>query len=445
MKRTVVVLSLLLGLTSGPTWSADAPSDPLNNWPQWRGPQATGVAPLGDPPVEWSEEKNVRWKVPIPGKGHASPVVWGDLLFVATAIPVGEEKAPEPKPTGGRRRGPMGLSPTRVNQFVLLALNRDDGSVAWRRTVREELPHEGTHPDGSWASSSPVTDGEHVFAYFGSRGLYAFDMEGSLLWEKDLGDMNVRLGFGEGSSPTLYGDRLILVWDHEGQSFVTALDKKTGRELWKVDRDEATSWATPLVVEHDGGAQIVTSATGRIRSYELESGDLLWQAKGMTFNAIPSPVAARGTVYLMSGFRGNSLMAIRLDQARGDVTDSEAVVWRHDRDTPYVPSPVLYEKNLYFLKSNAALVSSFDIETGEAHFGPQRLEGIRGVYASPVAANGRIYFLGRQGNAVVLEHGSQFKVLARNSLDDRFDASPAIVGKNLYLRGHSYVYALGGE
>lgn len=413
-------------------------------WAQWRGPLGTGVAPHADPPVEWSERKNVRWKAEIHGKGSSSPVVWGDRVFVTTAVPVGERVAsPEPElAPGGQQRRRRNISPDAEQEFVLLAFDRRTGREVWRKTLRKELPHEGTHPTGTWASNSPVTDGTHVFAYFGSRGLYALDMKGNLVWEKDLGDMTIKLGFGEGSSPALYGDKLILTWDHEGDSFIVALDKRTGEELWRVPRDERTAWATPLVVEHQGKAQVITNATNRVRSYELETGKLLWEASGMTDNTIPSPVASGGMVYVTSGFRGNALLAIRLDGARGDITGSDRIAWKLDRDTPYVPSPLLYGDTLYILKSNTGILSALNARTGKEFYGPVRLDAIPNVYASPVGAANRVYIVSREGSAVVLAHGPEFKILATNTLDDGFDASPALVDGEIFLRGRKYLYCL---
>ena len=430
------------------TLAAELQADPQKYWPQWRGPHATGVAPHGNPPGEWSENKNVRWKIEIPGKGSASPIVWGDRVFVLTAIPTGEPVEPRAQEEASprrRRRGPRGIKPTHVQKFTIFAIDRRDGSVLWQRTAHEELPHEGTHNTGTWASNSPVTDGEHVFAYFGSRGLFCYDMQGNLRWEKDLGDMTIKLGFGEGSSPVLYGDTLVITWDHQGQSFIVALDKDTGKERWRVNRDEITSWTTPLVVEHSGKPQIVTSATNRVRSYDLESGNLIWECSGMTLNAIPSPVAADGMVYLTSGFRGNALLAIRLSAAKGDITDTEAIVWSYDRDTPYVPSPLLYGDALYFLKNRNGILSCFNARTGEPFYSQQRLEGIRSVYASPVGARDRVYLAGRDGTTLVIKRGPEFEVLGSNVLDDGFDASPAIVDNEIYLRGRHYLYCIAQD
>lgn len=426
-------------------------------WPQWRGPDANGVAPHGKPPLEWSETKNVRWKVEIPGRGNSTPIVWGDRIYVQTAVKTAQEVEPgqsAKKPSEqrrarrGRGRGNwMGsVEPTHIHEFMILALDRHTGRTVWQRTLREELPHEGGHRDASQASNSPITDGEHLFAYFGSRGLYCLDMRGKVIWEKDFGEMQTRMGFGEGSSPALYGDTMVVNWDHEGGSFIVALDKKTGKQRWKVDRDEPTSWATPLVVVADGQAQVVTSATGKIRSYDMTSGELLWQCGGMTKNVIPSPVCGNGLVYAMSGFRGNALRAIRYAAAKGDITDSASVAWKYDgKGTPYVPSPLLYGDTLYFLDVNRAILSCFSAKTGKQHYTKKRLEGLQGVYASPVGANDRIYIVGRNGTTAVIKHGAEFELLATNTLTDDFSASPTIVDNAIYLRGRKHLYCIAEE
>jgi outer membrane protein assembly factor BamB len=414
-------------------------ASPHAHWPQWRGPLSSGVAPSGSPPVAWSETQNVRFKVEIPGRGLSTPVVWGNRIFLTTAVPVG---APPTSKDEGWMRSITADSPQR---FVVMALDRATGKVLWERTAREAKPHEGTHQDGSWASPSPVVDAELLIVSFGSHGLYAFDHDGTLQWSKDLGDMKTRNGFGEGSSPVLSGDTLIVNWDHEGSSFIVALDRKTGNERWRRERDEVTSWSTPLVVEHAGKKQVVVAATGRTRGYDLATGEVVWQLAGMTVNTIPSPVVADGVVYVMSGFRGNALQAIRLDQAKGDLVPGPALAWSYDRDTPYVPSPVLHEGLLYFLKHNTAILSALDAKTGEVRYGPHRLEKVEGVYASPIVAGGRLYVVGRNGFTEVLRTGPKAEVLAANKLDDRFDASPVVVGDELLLRGHRYLYALRAE
>ncbi len=438
MRRVAIGCVLVLTVSVATGLAADD-----RFWPQWRGPLATGVAPGADPPIEWSETRNVRWKVEIPGHGSASPVVWDDRVFVLTSVSVGEGAESNEgffRRLRNRFTGAVGSGESQ--QFAILALDRRDGRIVWERTALTDQPHEGRHGTGSWASPSPVTDGEVVCAFFGSRGLYCYDMDGALLWDRDFGDMRIRMGFGEGASPALHGDSIILLWDHQGQSFITALDKTTGEERWRTERDEMTSWTTPLVVEHDGRAQVVTSATDRVRSYDALTGRVLWEGDGVTLNAIPSPVAADGMVFLMSGFRGNQLYAVDLARAGGDISGTEAIVWSLERDTPYVPSPVLHDGILFFTKSNSGVLSAYDAASGRKVFGPERLPGIRDVYASPVAADGRLYVTSRDGTTVVLAAGREFSVLATNQLEDGFDASPAVVGGEIYLRGQQYLYCV---
>ena len=443
MKKIIVLMTFFL-VFSGLFLAVEKSSDYEKFWHQWRGPFMTGVSPDGDPPLEWDETKNVKWKIAIPGKGHATPVIWGDQIFILTAIETDKDAKPvkesEPPQTG--HRGMPVNRTTKIHKFVIFALNRHDGKILWQRTVKEEVPQEGTHEMGSWASHSPVTDGEHVYAYFGSRGLFCLDMQGNLKWERDFGQLNKRMNFGEGSTPALYRDRIIVNWDHEGQSFIIAIDKKTGKDIWRVDRDEGTSWASPLVVENNGKLQVITSATKLVRSYDFTTGELIWECSGMTQNAIPSPLAADGMLYVMSGFRGNALLAIRLADAKGNITDTDAIVWRHSKDTSYAPSGLLFDDKLYFLRSNNGILSCFDAKSGKEYYSGQRLEGTGNVFASPVGAKDRVYVVSQKGTMYVIKHGPVFEVLAKNKLDDNFSASPAIVGNTLYLRGYKNLYCI---
>ena len=439
---TILVRNLLMVhicLMCAVSWAKEPETEHDRFWPQWRGPLATGEAPHGNLPVHWDEETNIRWKVPLPGLGHATPVIWGDRVFVLTAVPAGGSGS-----NRGVRKGRFsGTFSTRNSfRYEILAFSRIDGSLLWRRTARVEAPHEGRHEDGSWISCSPVTDGEHVIAFFGSHGLYCYDMEGTLQWEKDFGDMHIRYQYGESSSPALSGDRLIVPWDHEGTSFIAALDKRTGREIWRVNRHDGTSWATPLITEHKGKKQVIVVAIRRVCSYDLESGAMLWETRDMTAGPIPSPVAGEGIVYVTGGYLESILQAISLDKAQGNAAASNAIVWELNRDTPYVPTPLLYGGALYLLKDYQNILSCFDARTGKPYYVRQRLTGIKGVYASPVAAQGRVYIAGRNGVITVIKHGPRFEVLAQNKLNDRFDASPAIVGQELYLRGHDYLYCI---
>jgi len=577
------------------------------NWPEWRGPLHNGVAPAADPPVSWSETNNIKWKVKIPGDGSATPLIWGNQIFIQTAIPTGKKveaptkdtKADSPQSSsekgsgdrkgggfapggfgpgrfisermftdgdknkdskisqeefaaladawfdkldtdktgkldrdafserfgnimgpppegapGGRGGGPNrfvgqgffgaadsnkdgkvsrdefkatftkwfaewdtdksgsldqakvreglnnalprpqfggpggrggsfgGEKPSEVQQFTLLCLDRQTGKVLWQQIAREEVPHEGARPnDGNFASPSGVMNGEHIFAYFGSRGLYCYDLSGKQKWSKDLGKMRIAMGFGEGSSPAFYKDTLVVNWDNEDGSFITALDSKTGETRWKENRDERTSWSTPLIIERDGKAQAVVAATGKIRSYDVANGKVIWECGGLTRNVIPTPVADNEKVYCLSGFMGNACLAIRLGKT-GDLTDSDAIAWSHSKSTPYVPSPLLYGDKLYFFSKNDGIVSCLDTKTGQALFDSERLQDLKGVYASPLGASGRVYLTGRNGATVVLKQSDKLEVLASNSLDEKFDASPVAAGKDLLLRGRQYLYCI---
>jgi outer membrane protein assembly factor BamB len=440
--------SAALSLSAAPSVSAPSASSAASSvsaahqrwWGQWRGPLATGVSPTANPPVEWSETKNVRWKIEVPGRGSGSPVVWGDRVFLTSAVPVGTSGKASHEPLGGR-------TPRPPHQFKVFAFDRKTGKIAWERVAHEQVPHEQSHQDnGTWASQSAITDGEHVIAYFESFGIYVYDMAGTLVWKKDLGDKGMRNEFGEGSTPALFGNTILIVWDHiTGPSFIVALDKRNGNELWRTSRDEIDTWATPLVVAVDGRHQVVVPAMNKVRGYDLETGKVIWEAPGTTMNAIPSPVAANGVVYVMSGFRGNNLKAIRLSGARGDLTGTPAIVWEINRDTPYVPSPLLYDDILYFLKTNNGLLSAFHAPTGKPHYQLQRLDKVPNVFSSPVGAAGRVYIAGREGTTLVFKHGPTFEVLAENVLDDGFDASPALVEGEMFLRGYEFLYCIAAS
>lgn len=438
-------------------WNAWLPlqSNAASQWPGWRGPQANGVATDAHPPTQWSETNHVQWKVTIPGRGSSTPILWDDQVFILTAIPTGPEAAAEtadasgqppdrserPRRGGGGGGGGMVDRPTRAQQFTVLSFDRKTGKQRWTQSPRTQLPHEGHHKDHGFASASPVTDGKHLIVSFGSFGLYGYDLKGKLLWEKDLGDMRTRNSFGEGSSPALDGNTVVVLWDHEGDDFIVALDKRDGRELWRQTRDEPTGWCTPLIVSHGGRKQVIVNGTNKIRSYDLKDGKLLWECAGQTVNAIPSAVASQDRVFVMSGYRGNALQALRLDRS-GDLTGTDGIVWSHAKSTPYVPSPLLVSDTLYFISNNSALLSAFDAVTGKAHFEAERLDGLNGVYASPVAADGRIYVVGRDGNTAVLRQGPRLEILSKNHLDDGFDASPAIVGRQIFLRGRQSLYCI---
>jgi outer membrane protein assembly factor BamB len=451
------MIGVLSGVLAVSGWAAASA-----NWPQWRGPTATGAAPGSDPPAQFGGDKNLKWKIKLPGSGSSSPVVWDKFVFVQSAVPTGKTAAAvnvdpgqpggvfaqqqRPRRPGGGGGGGFGggAAPTEVYQFLLVCLDRQTGKTVWQKPVREEIPHEGHHRDHGFSSYSPLTDGKHVIAYFGSRGLHCFDMQGNLKWSKDLGRMQTKMGFGEGSSPALHGDTLVVNWDHEGQDFIVAFNKETGDELWRTPRDEETTWSTPLIVEHQGQVQVITSATKKTRAYDLKTGKQIWEGPGLTANVIPSPVASDGVVYLTSGFRGNALLAIKLGKS-GNLAGTDAILWTHNRSTPYVPSPLLSGNRLYFFAGNSGRLSCFDVKTGKPHYTDQRVDGMDNVYASPVAAGGNVYLVSRSGTCVVIKDADKFEVVATNELAEPIDASPAVAGNELFLRGKQNLYCFAEQ
>ncbi|HUG93355.1 MAG TPA: PQQ-binding-like beta-propeller repeat protein [Planctomycetaceae bacterium] len=448
-----------------PVCGGEFDAERIHNWHQWRGPNADGISPHGDPPIEWSETTNVRWKVACPGKGSATPIVWNDRIYVLTAVPAvpagadaarrqaaqpersaesGAQRPPRGRPGrggGAGGGGGRGAAPSGPQQFTVVCFDRGTGRIVWQRVCAEEVPHEGHHQTNTFASGSAITDGRHVFASFGSRGIYCLDMDGRIQWKRDLGDMRTRNGFGEGSTPALDGDNLVVTWDHEGQSFITVLDAGTGQPRWKADRDELTTWATPLIVEHNGRQQVVTNGTNRVRSYDLETGELIWECGGQASNPIASPVTLDGIVYCTTGHRGNAVFALPL-AASGDITGTGTVAWHRNDTGSYIASPVVYRGLLYVTKGRDATLYCLDARSGEPLAGPERLPGLSTLYASPVAAADRIYYVDRSGTTVVLRHGPELDVLATNSLDEGIDASPVVVGRQMFLRGEQHLYCL---
>lgn len=441
MRRNHLAAPLVMIASAVGVLAGEPTAEQAANWHQWRGPLASGVSTTAKPPTTWSEDENVRWKVPIDGVGNSTPIVWDDRVFLTTAIPTDEVDPNKPKPEDQPQR-PFGIKyPNNVHRFVVLCLDRATGRELWRKVAAEKVPHRGTHGDNTHASPSPTTDGERLYVWFGSIGLFCYDLEGGELWKRPFGEVETRLSFGEGSSPVVHGDRLILVRDHEGPSTITVLDTSNGDVVWEKSRDEPSAWATPLVVEHDGTTQVVTNGKNRIRSYDLADGRLIWECGGQVSNVTPSPVTNGEHVFCASGYRGSALQAIPLS-ATGDVTGTDTVAWSLNRATPYVPSLLLYDDLLYFTQSNDGILSAADPATGEVLLERTRLEGLRGLYASPVAAAGRVYVPGRRGTTVVLEHGPEGKFLATNRLDEGTSASPAVAGNQLFIRGERHLYCL---
>ena len=410
-----------------------------DGWPQWRGPLGTGAAPNSDPPVEWSESKNIRWKVALPGKGHSTPIVQGHKIFLTTAIPYGETLPPKHSTAKGTHDG---VPVTQRHEFVVLAVDQRDGKIIWQTTVHKKLPHEGGHATGSLASNSPVTDGERVYACFGSHGLHCLDLHGNVVWQKQFGEMQTKHGHGESASPVLYGDTVFMNHDHDGPCFIAAFDKRTGQQRWKVKRDEETSWSSPIVIENEGQPMLIVAGTNRTRAYDPATGRTIWECGGLSSNVVATPVAAEGMLFAGSSYEKKAFLAIRLDRAKGDITGSDRIAWTRNRGTPYVPSPLLYGESLYFLTHYQGILSRVDAVTGTDNPGPIRLGGIGNIYASPVAGGGRIYVSDLDGKTIVVSHSDRPEVLALNRLDDEFAASAAIVGRELFLRGHKYLYCI---
>ena len=434
-------LLVAFGFTVATAGALGQAVNPLAQWGQWRGPLATGAAPKADPPVEWSETKNIRWKTKLPGLGHSSPVVWGSLVFVTTAEMTGAKKPFTGVTPDGAHNN---MNPLFDHQFAVMAIDRQTGAVVWRRTVATRQPHESTHESATWASNSPVTDGEHVLSFFGSNGLYCLDTGGRLLWSRDLGDMQVKHGHGEGASPLLHDETVVVNWDHEGASVIVALAKRTGEELWRQPRDEVTSWATPIAVTHDGQAQVVVSGTRRVRGYDLKTGAVIWEAGGLPGNIVASPVGADGMVFAAGSYEKQTLLAIRLTGAKGELTGTQQIAWQKNRSTPYVPSPLLYDGWLYYLRHYQGVLSRVNAKTGDEPSGPFRLGSVFNIYSSPVAAAGRIYVTDRNGKTLVMSNDAEPKALTLNKLDDRFSASAALVGDAIFLRGEKFLYCIGG-
>ena len=439
-KRFLNLIAMLCWLAVG---AVSAQTD-LAHWAEWRGPFWNGMA-RGDAPTSWTDAKNIKWKLDIPGRGHSTPVVWGDKIFLTTAIPTKPLTAVvEQAGEQTSRRGPGGGAGANIeHRFEVICVSRKTGKVIWQKTARVATPHEGYHRMyGSFASNAPITDGKHVYAFFGSRGIYCYDLNGKPVWQKDLGvQMRMRLQFGEGVAPALDGERIILTFDQESDSFVVALDKRTGKEVWRAARDEKSSWSTPLVIEHAGRRQVIVSATGKVRSYDVQTGKVIWECAGLGSNVIPAPVYHNGIVYVMSGHRDPKLMAIRLGK-EGDLTGTDAVLWSHTRGIAYTLSPVLHDGKLYVV-TDSGQVSCFNIATGEPYYHQVRLPRPYNFKASPVGVNGKLYLASEEGDVIIVKMGEKLEVVATNTLEDQmFIASPIVVEGELFLRSQNRLYCI---
>lgn len=406
------------------------------NWPHWRGDSGNGVSLTAAPPVEFSDTKNVKWKVGIPGEGSGSPVVWEDNVFVVSAVPT-DGRAP----VSGGRRAPKIAGRLAFNVYCF---DRNTGDLKWEQTATEATPHQGTHQTNGFASASPCTDGEHLYAHFGSRGIFAYTLDGELVWKRtDLGKMETRNAFGEGSSPTLAGNRLLVPWYHEGASSLICLDKTTGDSLWRASVDEPTNWATPLVLDHNGREQIIISGQNAVRAHDLETGEEIWRHANSTQRPVASPVSANGVVYVGHGFRGNFMGAYTLS-GEGDIAGSSHVLWTKTRNTPDIASFLLSENRLYFFKEKTGILSCVDAKTGEPFYETKRVPGASYLYASPIAAGGHVYITDRSGAITVIKDSERLEVVAENQMGQTVDATPAPVDNQLFIRGQQDLFCIEG-
>ncbi len=418
------------------------------NWPQFRGPKSTGVAAGANLPEKWSATENVAWKTDIPGRGWSSPIVWGNRVFFTSVVNKGDAEPPKKGLYfGGERK-----APTAEHEWKIYCLDLNTGKVLWDQTVHHGLPKTSVHLKNSFASETPVTDGERVYALFGNLGVYCFDVSGKPVWSMQFEPHATRYGWGTAASPALYRDRLYIVNDNDKQSYLLALDKRTGKEIWRVDRDEKSNWSTPFVWEHDGRAEIVTAGSGKVRSYDLD-GKLLWWLTGMSSITIATPYAEKGLLYITSGYVGDRKRPIYAIKpgASGDITlkadqtSSDYITWSKPAIAPYNPSTVISDGRLYVLY-DFGMMSCFNAATGDQLVDKERLPNGFHFTSSPWAYNGKVFFLNEDGLTFVIKSGDKFELVRTNALadDDMCMATPAIAGDRLIIRTAARVYCIRG-
>jgi len=414
------------------------------HWAQWRGPDGQGIA--RDPGVllEWSPTKNVLWKTAVPGRGHSSPVVWGDRIFLTTAVE--GDVVPGAKPVKHLLEGqdfvhPDGVGADRSQTLKVMALDAGTGRIVWERTAWEGAPYDTRHRRGSFASPTPVTDGTLVYAYFGAEGLYVYDFHGKAKWNWKTGGI-ASVGVGVGTSPVLHEGVVILQCDEDNgeKSFIVGLDRNTGKQVWRTARNIEVSWATPVLVKSGGRDELVTAGSQSIIGYDPTTGRELWRMKGLASNAVPSPVAGDGVVVLSSGYPTKIAVAVR-PGGSGDVT-ADHVLWRYDKGTAYVPSPILVGGLLY-LVTDKGLVSCLDAKTGKVHYEGGRPPVGASYMSSPVAVAGHLLLSSMDGDTVVLKAGTTHEIVRSNPLGEPIAASPAVVAGRIYIRGEHHLFAIG--
>ena len=438
-----LIAALLLVVALG---IATTGSSAAGNWPQWRGPDGSGISNEKNLPAEWSTTKNIKWKTPIDGRGHSSPIVWDNKIFVTTAIEgdvVPGAKAPKHMMGDKEFVHPDSIGANKKHTFKVIAVNRDTGKILWQAVAFEGTPYDDRHRKSSYAASTPATDGKLVFAFFGSEGLYAYDFNGKLAWKADLGKMGT-VGMGTGTSPILFENLVIVQCDEENgtASFMVGLDKKTGKEVWRTPRKIQVSWSTPLLVKTAKRAELIASGTESIVSYDPATGKELWTHKGVESNAIPSPVANSEFVYLVAGYPAKIAMAIRLGQS-GDLTGTPNVPWKYIKGTAYVPSPILYGDYLY-LTTDRGILTCIDAKTGEVKYEGGRIPIPATFTASPVAFDGKILMTSEDGDTFIVKAGPKHEIIGTNSVGEPVYASPAMSDGRIYIRGEKNLYAIGG-
>jgi outer membrane protein assembly factor BamB len=406
-------------------------------WPHWRGPLANGVVEEGTPPMEWGGAKNIDWVTQVVGTGASTPIIVGDRLFVVSAEETSRAVDPPTTKHPDARTEPSQW----YQRFWLTALNRVTGQELWRKQLAEAAPHEGHHRTNTYAGGSPVTDGKRLYISLGTRGLYACDFDGNVLWRKDLGAMRTRRGWGEASTPSIRGKHLIVAWDSEDQSRLMNLNANSGETQWEVLRDEPSNWSTPIFVPSESGLQVVLNGTNRVRGYSVVSGESIWEVGSLSANAIPSPVFDDQFIFCMSGYQKSVIYAVPRG-AQGDLTGTNRIGWSVDRNTPYVASPLYYRGQLYMTKGLGSRLSILDPKTGAAFVEAEPIKGLTSVYASPIGVNGFVYIVDREGNTAVLKAGKTLDLIAVNRINDTVDASPVVVKDRLYLRSWTAVYCI---
>jgi outer membrane protein assembly factor BamB len=416
-----------------------------SNWPQWRGPSGQGVSEEKGLPLEWSDKKNVKWKTALSGRGHSSPIVWGNRIFITTAIegpPATGVKPPKHTFNNEEFVHPDWAEAGRSYTLKLIAVDAARGRVLWERTAYDGPITDYRHKKNTYASATPVTDGRYVYAYFGTEGLYCYDFNGRLAWKRSLGYIN-QLGMGAGTSPVLFDNLIILQCDQRDDgkgSFLVALDKRTGRETWRVARSHRYTWATPVIARSAGRTELITSGAESTIAYDPATGKELWRAEGVISNAIPTPVIGHNIVVVSAGSQAKRAIAIRLGGS-GDLTGTQDIVWRYQKGTAYVPSPILYGDYVY-LMTDAGLLTCLDVKTGEVKYEGKRVPVPAKFMASPVAFENKILITSEDGDTFVLKAGPEYEVLHTNSLGEPVYASPAIADGRIFIRGDKHLYCI---